>query len=154
MATLNFNVEGIEPAVSMESVPPGEYLLEIEDADLKPTKAGDGEYLAMTFAIADGQYKGRKVWENFNLSNPNAEAERIARSQFAALCLAVGKPRVGDSIELHGMRFIGVVGVEKRKDNGELKNRVRGYKAATGAAPTARPPAAQRAGAMPWAAKA
>ena len=151
MATLNFDTEGVEPAGPIEAFPPGDYPLEVVDTDLKPTKAGDGEYLAVTFEVADGQYKGRKVFENFNLSNPNAEAERIAKSQFAALCLAVGRPRVGDSIELHGLRFVGSVGVEKRKDNGEMKNRMRGYKPLGSAATAAPKPAAGAKGPMPWA---
>jgi len=157
MSTLNFDTAGIDPAVPHSPVPPGEYILEIEDTDLRPTKSGEGEYLSVTFSIADGPHLGRKVFENFNLSNPNPEAERIARSQFAALCIAAGKAKVGDSIELHGTRIIGSVGVEKRKDSGELRNRVRGYQPLGGAfvagVQSARPPAPPKpaGSAPPWA---
>ena len=151
MATLNFSTEGIEPAAPAGVFPPGKYVLEITDTDLKPTKAGDGEYLSVEFTVDEGPHKGRKVWENFNLSNPSAEAERIAKSQFAALCLAVGRPRVGDSIELHGAKFTGVVGLEKRKDNGEDKNRVRGYEPLSSAAGAQKAAPAAGKGAMPWA---
>jgi hypothetical protein len=45
------------------------------------------------------------VFSNFNLQNQSAEAERIGREQFGALCRAIGKAKVSDANELIGGQF-------------------------------------------------
>lgn len=56
------------------------------------TKSGDGVYFKAEIQVVEGQYKGRKIWQNYNMVNANADAVRIGKAQFASLCLAMGVP--------------------------------------------------------------
>ncbi len=63
MASLNgFNAEEVEPAAKFDPIPAGRYQAIITDSEQKPTKAGTGHYLQLTFQIQEGTYKGRILW--------------------------------------------------------------------------------------------
>lgn len=139
-------------------LPAGQYYIEVEKAEMRKTKNGQGIGLSVQFnvvgSVADPEaYKGRKLFEWFNLQHSNPKAQQIGNAQFAALCKAMGKPSVNDTDELLGQFAIAVVKVK----NDEA--RIAGYKPATGqeppavaapapAAPT--PPPAAAAAKMPW----
>ena len=112
---------------SFDPLPMGDYTLVVTASETKATKNGNGEYLSCTMEIVDGQYKGRKLFANFNLKNANAEAVSIARAELAALCRAVRVPTPKDSSELHDKPFDARIGIEKRKDTGEAQNRIKKY---------------------------
>jgi len=73
-----------------DPIPAGWYYASIEGVELKTTKAGDGQFIAVTFSLI-GKQEGRKLWHNYNISNPNEMAEKIGRGELARLCIAVGK---------------------------------------------------------------
>lgn len=127
MTTLNFDANSVEPAQPMSVLPKGRYNAEITDSEMKDTASGGGQYLQLEFTIIDGEYAGRKQWARLNLVNPNKTAEDIARRELSAICHAVGVLKVGDSQELHNRPLQIDVTVEKRKDNGEEANRIKGY---------------------------
>jgi len=160
MATLNFNVEQVEPAKTFDPLPPGDYLVYIKDSDLVATKAGNGHYIAMTMEVLEGEHAGRLLWENHNIDNPNQQAVEIAKRNISAICHAVGV-MAKDSSELHDKPFIVKVEIET-KVGFSPRNQIKGYKAAgAGApAPAARPvasvpppqaAAASAAPSRPWA---
>lgn len=155
MPQIGFDPSTVEPSAPMGVIPAGKHPVQIEGADVKPTKAGDGEYAEIVFVVLDGVAKNRKHWERYNISNPSGEAERIARENFAALCIAANSPRIKDTDELVGRTLVIDLGITKRKDTGEEQNRIRGYYPSgtqTAAEPTpAKAPAAAGA-APPWAA--
>jgi hypothetical protein len=101
---------------------------------MKATKNGSGSYLQLTFTVLEGKYKGRVLWARLNLSNPNATAVKIARSELSALCRAVGVMQPRDSVELHNIPLLITVKVKKREDTGELTNEIKGYEPKTAAA--------------------
>lgn len=84
-------------------LPAGKYkacLVEIGDKD-NPSQAftvaynGKGEYLRTVWEIVDGQYKGRKLFENLQLKRyGNTEKDqttaKIARGKLSRICLAYG----------------------------------------------------------------
>ena len=121
-----FDARQIEPA-AFEPIPAGKYLAVIIDSEMRPTKAGDGHYLYLTFEIIDGQYKGRQLWARLNLDNPNPTAKRIAQAELAAICRAVSVFTPNDSAELHNLPLVIHVRVRKRPDTGELVNEIKGY---------------------------
>lgn len=45
----------------------GSYLLEVEDVEVKTSENSGADYLAFTFKVADGKFKGKKVWHNCSL---------------------------------------------------------------------------------------
>jgi len=128
MANLNgFNASEVEPTSNFEPLPAGKHLAAITESEMKPTKTGTGRYLQLTFTIIDGEYKNRVLWARLNLNNPNATAEKIARSELSAICHAVGVMQPRDSIELHNLPLVIVVKLKKREDTGELTNEIKGY---------------------------
>lgn len=84
-----------------EPLPTGWYSATITGSEMRDTRAGDGEYLKVEWTIFDGEFEGRKVWQNVNLKNPNPKAVAIGNEQLAAICKAVGVIKPNDSEELH-----------------------------------------------------
>ncbi len=143
MASLNgFDANKVDPAQAFEPLPAGEYLAAIVDSSMNANSKGNGEYLKLEFQVLDGKHKGRKLYANLNMKNPNEEAVRIARAELSALCRAVGVLTPGDSVELHNLPLVLKVGMEKRKDTGEMQNRIKAYLPRKKVAP---PPAEQPA---------
>ncbi len=144
-------------------LPAGEYPLEIEKAEVRKTKNGEGLGANVTFEVAGPTHTGRKVFVWFNLRHSNEVAEKIGQSEFAALCKAVGLVAVQDTDELLGKTFLGKVGIDRKDPNA---NRILSYKPLSGqaapapsqAAPVAAQPkqtqpaapAAAQGGKMPW----
>ena len=128
MANLQgFDANTVEPTTDFDPVPAGKYLAVITESEMKPTKAGTGRYLQLTFEILDGQYKGRHLWARLNLDNPNETAVKIARAELSAICRAVGVMAPNDSVELHNLPLVITVRCKKRSDTGDIQNEIRGY---------------------------
>lgn len=128
MATLNnFDASQVDPSVALDPLPAGKYLAVISDTEYKPTKAGGGKYLQLTFQIIEGEHKGRLVWARLNLENKSETTVKIARGELSAICRAVGVMQPRDSVELHNVPLEINVGLKKRDDNGEFTNVIKGY---------------------------
>jgi len=52
---------------SQGTLPEGDYLLEVDEVEQKTSENSGNDYLAITFKVAEGQYKGKKVWHNCSL---------------------------------------------------------------------------------------
>ena len=138
MANLNgFDARTVEPVADFEPIPAGKYPAAITESEMKPTKAGTGQYLQLTFTILEGACKNRILWARLNLDNPNATAVKIAKAELSAICRAVGVMAPKDSQELHNLPLMITVKLKKRDDTGEMTNEVKGYakKEAAGAEP-------------------
>lgn len=128
MANLNnFDANNVDPSVALDPIPAGKYIAVVTETEMKPTKAGGGKYLQLTFQIIDGDYKGRLVWARLNLKNKSEMTVKIARGELSAICRAVGVMAPKDSIELHNIPLEINVGLKKRDDNGEFTNVIKGY---------------------------
>ena len=148
MADLNgFDAHNVDPAADFEPIPAGRYLAAISESETKPTKAGTGHYLQLTFEILDGEYKGRLLWARLNMDNPNAVAVKIAKAELSAICRAVGVMQPRDSVELHNLPLIVNVRLKRRDDTGELANEIKGYAPRE---PNATAPAQAGSDTPPW----
>jgi hypothetical protein len=148
MADLNgFNANDVDPTTDFEAIPAGKYPAVITESELKPTKAGNGNYLQLTFQVIEGPYKGRFLWARLNLDNPNATAVQIARAELSAICRAVGVLAPRDSLELHNLPLVISVRCKKRLDTGDVTNEIKGYATSEPPAPVG---AASTNGAPPW----
>lgn len=127
MAVIDFNSEDAPATTGFDPIPSGDYEAVVTESDYKPTKAGTGHYLKLTFEIIDGEFKGRKLWANFNLDNPNDEAVGIARSQLRQLCEAVNVKHVKDTMQLHNLPVIVRVVKKLDKTRGEEVNEIKKY---------------------------
>jgi hypothetical protein len=122
-----FDANKVEPSSDFDAIPAGKYLAIISESEMKPTKAGNGMYLQLTFQIIDGPYKNRLLWARLNLENPNATAVQIARAELSAICRAIGVLAPNDSVELHNLPLIIHVKCKKRDDTGDITNEIKGY---------------------------
>jgi len=127
MTTLQFDANTVEPTTPIEPVPAGKYVAMITESEMKPTKAGTGNYLQLTFEILEGDFKGRLLWARLNLDNPNAQAVAIARAELSAVCRAVGVLTPTDSVQLHNLPLVISVRCKKRSDSDEMSNEINGY---------------------------
>jgi hypothetical protein len=118
-----FDASGVEPNAPLEALPPGDYKVQILQSEMRVTKAGTGQLLWLDMEVLEGPLKGRHVYDQLNLINPNPTAEEIAQRTLSAICHAVGKLQVADSEELHFIPLIVKLAV---KPNGY--NEVKGYK--------------------------
>ena len=152
MAQFNFDASQVAPQQSVGPLPAGTYLAHIIESDVQPLKSGNGEGLKLTFEIIDGQFKGRKVWENLNIRHTSEDTQRIAQSQLSALCHAVNVIKLMDTSALH---FKPVrINVTVREAVGQYKasNNIKGYEAAGGgiSAPATAPTPAPVAETPAW----
>lgn len=107
-----------------EELPNGIYELEIEASDVTPTKDGRGTILKTTMVVLrPEEYEKRKLFNNYNLENPNAQAQEIGQRQFASLCRAIGVQEVEDSEELHFKAFTAKIGLGKPSKDGQYPAR-------------------------------
>lgn len=130
MARFGFNVAEVEVSErgDFEIMPKGEYTLKATEAELKDTSKGDGQYLAVTFEVVKpSNYTGRKVWQNFNVSNPNEKAEKIGREQIAGWARAAGKPNARDSDELIERNFPCKLDIEKGSGGYSDRNKIASF---------------------------
>lgn len=165
-ADLNFDATQVAPDQGIgDPLPTGWYNVAIDESEMKPTNDGAGTYLKLRFDVLDGQFKGRKLWEQLNLKNANAQTVEIAQKQLSAICHAVGVLKPAKSEELHGIPLKVRVGQKKAEGGYDAGNKITSYKnvnekvdmaggdagaAAFGAASPGAPPPADNA--QPWAA--
>ena len=103
-------------------LPNGDYELEIEASEIKEGANGTGLKTTMTVVRPD-EYKGRKLFNFYNLEHKNAQAQEIGQRQFASLCRAIGVDGVSDSEELHFKLFTVKVGLGKPSKDGQYPAR-------------------------------
>ena len=122
-----FDANKVEPATPFEAIPAGKYLAVITASEMKPNKAGTGQFLELAFTIVEGEYRNRQLWARLNLENPNELAMKIAQGELSAICRAVGVMTPNDSVELHNLPLTIRVKCKKRADTGEITNEISGY---------------------------
>ena len=113
-----------------QPVPEGNYRARIIDSEDKKTKKGDGEYLKLKLEILDGVHKGRHVFDNLNLKNPNQQAMNIAKATLGNIMRAVKVTTIIDTDMLHNLPLI--IKVKHRTVDGKVFNDVKGYSSTEG----------------------
>lgn len=154
-----FDVEFLpQGKTSFDPIPPGWYTVTIASAEVKATKNGTGQYIAIRYDVTGPTHQGRVIFGNLNIRNQSPKAEEIGRQQLGEICRAIGLAKVGDTDQLIGNALSIKVDIEKSDQYGD-KNQVRGFKPIAGGAPpraamatAAAAPATTKA-APPWAKK-
>jgi hypothetical protein len=140
---------------SFDPLPAGWYQVNIKGAELKDTKAGTGQYIAVQYDVLGPTHQGRVVFGNLNIRNPNPKAEEIGRQQLGELMRAIGLATVQDTDQLIGGQLSIKLKIRKSEEYGD-SNDVSGYKALDGGiaqspAPAQASPQVATASAAPWA---
>jgi Protein of unknown function (DUF669) len=95
-----------------KDLPPGLYTVRINGEETKPTKAGTGEYLQLTFEVCDGPHTGSKIF---------------AQATLQAICEAAGLPELNESSDLLGKTLRVATLNESYQD--KIYPRIRSYSA-------------------------
>ena len=137
-----------------QPLPAGWYNVTINDAEIRTTKAGNGQYIAVRYDVTGPTHEGRVVFGNINISNPNPKAEEIGHQQLGQLMRAIGLTQVSDTDQLIGGSLQIKLKIRKSDEYGD-SNDVSGFKSLSGSpapapmqqqapaqqsAPTQRPP--------------
>ena len=141
MALLNqtFSINSLPEGSGYGTIPAGWYGVTISKAEVKPIKAGNGEYINMMFSITGPTHQGRTVWGRINIRNPNPKAEEIGLQQLGELLRATGISQLSDTNQLIG-KELSIKVIIKEDDHGE-RNEVKGFKALQGGTiPSIKPP--------------
>src|SRR5690554_5309911 len=70
---------------SFDPIPAGWYTATIAGAELRQTKAGTGEYIAVQYNVTGPSHEGRVMFGNLNIRNPNPKAEEIGMRQLGGI---------------------------------------------------------------------
>ena len=152
MAQLNetFSVDALPVSDrNFEPLPAGWYTAVVNGAEIKNTKAGTGQYIAVRYDITGPTHQGRVVFGNLNIKNPNPKAEEIGRQQLGELMRAIGLSTVQDTDQLIGGQLMIKLDVRESEQYG-ASNDVKGFKSNGAAPPKAAPAAASTKAAPPW----
>lgn len=143
-------------ASGFEPLEKGTYRLYVASAETKPTKAGTGSYVNVELNVVDGPKSGHKLFDIFNIQNPNEKATQIGRAQFKKFLMACKAPVDLQSEDQMKAAVVGKVlyakvDVKKRTDKDEMQNIIREYSSAPWAAPSASPAAQPTSlDSVPW----
>ncbi|QPB12074.1 hypothetical protein PQD09_gp53 [Providencia phage PSTCR4] len=129
ITSFQFDASQHNPAQTFDTLPVGWYVAQVVDAEVRPTRAPGGMFIATTFEIIHPEFAaGRKVWANYNVQNANPQAVEIGMNELAALSISAGVPQFNDVQQLQ-MRPLHIkLKVTKPKDaDEEPRNEVSGY---------------------------
>ena len=112
-----------------EPLPKGEYNVSCIEAEVKSTKDNTGSYISTVFRINEGSHEGRKLFQNFTLTNKNDKAVQIGRGQLKSF-MAAAKAKsfnLSSITDLCGMQAIAKVDIEKSDQYGD-RNKITSFK--------------------------
>jgi hypothetical protein len=123
-----FDPNAVEPG-QFDDVPAGEYAAQIVDSEVKPTKAGAGLGLNLTWQITEGPLENHKFWQWINFQHESQQAQTIGQQQLKAICDAIGyTDHVTDSEVLHNVVCRVKLGMGKANGNYAAKPEVKSVK--------------------------
>lgn len=129
---ITLNKDDLPEGQNFDPIPEGWYTAQIKAAELKNTKANDGQYIAVQYAVTGPTHAGRVVFGNLNIKNRNSEAERIGMGQLGSVMGAIGLAKIEDTDQLIGGNLQIKVGMSKPQEGYEQRNEVKGWKAIEG----------------------
>lgn len=142
------NIEDLpESSGDYELLPAGWYHCFISGAELKNTKNGTGQFIAIKYSVTGPTHQGRVVFGNINIRNQSTKAEEIGRAQLGEIMRAIGINSLANTDELIGANLSVKVAIrEARTDDAtgktyEAQNEVKGFKSVSNGLPAAKPSA-------------
>lgn len=137
-----FDATTVDTTDNFDVLPAGDYKVQIVQSELRVTKAGTGQYIWLELDVLDGQFTGRKIWDNVNIINPNQQAQQIGEKILAQICQACGITQATDSEQFHFKPMIAKVKVQPAKGDYDASNQVKAYRPADGGGIQPQQPAA------------
>lgn len=117
MSDLNFTFSDAPVTEDQYSpIPAGEYPLAINKVQRRQSKRGTGDMLNIEFVVTDGQYEGRRIYQNFLLWHTDSEIQKRHENDLKRILHGAGLMPKQSLDELSGRHLIGDVRVQKSKD--------------------------------------
>lgn len=115
--------------LSFSPVPAGVYNVTVTDVEETVTKKMD-KRLKMTFAITDGEYAGRKIFEGYQLTGSD-KAVAIGRSQLKSLwkCAGHNTFEIESPDQFLNIEVAASIKIKKGEDGYEDRNTISTFKA-------------------------
>lgn len=157
MASIFFDASAVAPKASSTPIPAGTYLAHVMESSIVPLKTGNGQALKLTLEVLDGQFKGRRIWDNLNIQHTNEDTQRWAQASLSALCHSINVLKLTDTSDLHFKPVRIKVVIKEASGQYDASNAVKGYEPAgtsSAAAPTNFAPPTAASNAPAWAKKA
>ncbi len=126
MKSFEFDPNQFAAVAGAAVVPPGHYQAVITDVMEKRARSGDGTYTQFAFRISRGDHAGRIVWVRLHLGSSDEHIKRLAQQELAAMCMAIGVPKLTSWDQLVDRCVQITVGIKRRED-GDLASVVRAY---------------------------
>lgn len=115
ITAFQFDATTVAPQAAFEAIPAGWYPVTIKDGEITLTEGGAGQRVNLEFEVADGPFKGRKVFDGFNTRHSNADTQRISQGQISAICHAVKTYQIADISALFNKPFQAKFGIEAKR---------------------------------------
>lgn len=136
MVAITFNAAQHEPAAALDPIPAAWYTAMLAESDYKDCSAAakdpQGKFYNFVFEIADGPYKGRKVYQNYNVVNINQQAVDIAFKDLSAFYHAIGAEteNITSTEQLHNRPLEIKVGINAARGDYDASNTIKsgGYR--------------------------
>jgi hypothetical protein len=148
-----FVTKDMPKSSGFDPIPVGWYDAQITGAEIKATKNGNGQYIAVQYTILGPEYQGRIIFANLNIRNKNPKAQEIGVAGLGALLSAIGLPKADDTSQLIGGTLQIKVKVQEAKDGYDARNDVSGWKAVSGSVLPSAPSVSEPSAMPPWAKK-
>jgi len=93
------------------TIPPGNYVVIADEAEVKDTKNGTGQYINVKFKVLGGKFDGRFLFQMFNIKNANPKAVEIGLSQLKTFmkCAGVQDFKLTSALDLVGLKALAAV---------------------------------------------
>lgn len=98
---ITFTADPNAPKAGRDVIPAGVYDAQIVASEIKATRDGNGQIIALTWEIMGGPFDKRVFWQNLNYVNPNEKAQKIARAELNDIQVAIGLGALTDTSQLH-----------------------------------------------------
>lgn len=147
MADLGMDFDHTEVEISdFSPMPPGDYELQVVEADVKANSKGTGMILSLKVEVINPpEHQGRFVFANINFRHENPTAQKIGQEELSKLCKAVGlEGKLKDSDQLLYQPFYGALIVEEytgRNGQPRQRNAIKDYHYQTDQSPPESKPA-------------
>jgi hypothetical protein len=89
----DFDLTNVEES-DYSPLPEADYTVRLTAAELKDTKAGTGQFIKAEFEVIGENYKGRKIFHQFNVKNPNTTAVQIGLGQLKTMLKKAGSTKM------------------------------------------------------------
>ena len=85
-----FSRDELPVSQGFDPIPAGWYTATVTGAELKDTKAGDGQYINVQYTVLGPEYQGRVIFGLINIRNASTKAQEIGMSNINSLMAAIG----------------------------------------------------------------